>query len=113
MQMHTDFRVPTFEELKRHRERAEALGATLLYDRSGDEGEPLYVLADPAGHPSACWLPPSSRSDVLRSTRHVFRVGTLGVSANRGAGNVSDRADQRIPGQGSESNTADQRSFSA
>jgi hypothetical protein len=25
--------------------------ATLLYDRSEDEGEPLYVLADPAGHP--------------------------------------------------------------
>lgn len=51
MQMHMDFRVPTIEELQRHRERAEALGATLLYDRSKDEGEPLYVLADPAGHP--------------------------------------------------------------
>ncbi|HVQ17664.1 MAG TPA: VOC family protein [Actinomycetes bacterium] len=51
MQMHMDFRVPTVEDLERHRERAEALGATLLYDRSDDEGEPLYVLADPAGHP--------------------------------------------------------------
>lgn len=51
MQMHMDFRVPTVEELERHRERAEALGARLLHDRSGDEGEPLYVLADPAGHP--------------------------------------------------------------
>ncbi len=51
MQMHMDFRVPTIEELQRHRERAEALGATLLHDRSEDEGEPLYVLADPAGHP--------------------------------------------------------------
>jgi catechol-2,3-dioxygenase len=51
MQMHMDFRVPTTEELQRHRMRAEALGATLLYDRSEDEGEPLYVLADPAGHP--------------------------------------------------------------
>lgn len=51
MQMHMDFRVPTVEELERHRERAEALGARLLYDRSKDEGEPLYVLADPAGHP--------------------------------------------------------------
>ena len=51
MQMHMDFRVPTIEDLRRHRKRAEALGATLLLDRSDDDGEPLYVLADPAGHP--------------------------------------------------------------
>ncbi len=51
MQMHMDFRVPTTEDLERHRRRAEDLGATLLYDRSKDQGEPLYVMADPAGHP--------------------------------------------------------------
>ena len=51
MQMHMDFKVPTVEDLERHREHAETLGARLLYDRSQDEGEPLYVLADPAGHP--------------------------------------------------------------
>jgi catechol 2,3-dioxygenase-like lactoylglutathione lyase family enzyme len=51
IQMHMDFRVPSVEELERHRARAEALGARLLHDRSRDEGEPLYVLADPAGHP--------------------------------------------------------------
>ncbi len=51
MQMHMDFVVPSVEELERHRERAEELGARLLHDRSADEGEPLYVLADPAGHP--------------------------------------------------------------
>lgn len=51
MQMHMDFKVSTVDELERHRERAEALGARLLYDRSHDDGEPLYVLADPAGHP--------------------------------------------------------------
>jgi catechol-2,3-dioxygenase len=50
-QMHHDFRVPSIEELRRHRQRAEELGATLLYDRSDDDDEPLYVLADPAGHP--------------------------------------------------------------
>jgi catechol 2,3-dioxygenase-like lactoylglutathione lyase family enzyme len=50
-QMHLDFRVPTVDELQRHRGRAEQLGATLLYDRTADAGEPLYVLADPAGHP--------------------------------------------------------------
>jgi catechol 2,3-dioxygenase-like lactoylglutathione lyase family enzyme len=51
MQMHMDFKVRTTDELERHRERAEQLGARLLYDRAQDEGEPLYVLADPAGHP--------------------------------------------------------------
>jgi len=49
--MHHDFRVPGVAELEEQRRRAEALGAVLLSDRSGDENEPLYVLADPAGHP--------------------------------------------------------------
>ena len=43
--------VPTVEELHRHRDRAVALGAEVLHDRSGDAQEPLFVLADPAGHP--------------------------------------------------------------
>lgn len=51
MQMHLDFTVSNFEELRRHRERAEALGAQLLLDRTNDPHEPLYVLADPSGHP--------------------------------------------------------------
>ncbi len=50
-QMHQDYRVASVEELERQRQRAEGLGATLLYDRTADEGEPLYVFADPAGHP--------------------------------------------------------------
>lgn len=50
-QMHQDFRVSSIPELEQQRERAEALGAVLLSDRSGDASEPLYVLADPAGHP--------------------------------------------------------------
>jgi catechol 2,3-dioxygenase-like lactoylglutathione lyase family enzyme len=50
-QMHLDFRVPTADELERQRRRAEDLGAIVLYDRTADEGEPLYVFADPAGHP--------------------------------------------------------------
>lgn len=50
-QMHHDFRVPSNDELERQRQRAEDLGATLLYDRTDDPAEPLYVLADPAGHP--------------------------------------------------------------
>lgn len=51
MQMHMDFRVSTVGDLERHREHAETLGGRLLCDRSEDETEPLYVLADPAGHP--------------------------------------------------------------
>jgi catechol 2,3-dioxygenase-like lactoylglutathione lyase family enzyme len=51
MQMHLDFTVASVEELERHRKRAESLGAELLLDRTDDAEEPLYVLADPAGHP--------------------------------------------------------------
>ena len=60
MQMHMDFAVPTVEEIERHRDRALALGARLLHDRSQDEGEPLYVLADPAGHPFCLLVRPVS-----------------------------------------------------
>ncbi len=51
MQMHMDFTVPTAEDLECHRQRAQELGANVLYDRSQEAGEPLYVMADPAGHP--------------------------------------------------------------
>jgi catechol 2,3-dioxygenase-like lactoylglutathione lyase family enzyme len=51
MQMHLDFTVSSLQELQRHRERAESLGAQLLLDRADDSNEPLYVLADPSGHP--------------------------------------------------------------
>ena len=51
MQLHIDYAVPSLDELHRHRKRAEDLGATLLLDRTAGGSEPLYVLADPAGHP--------------------------------------------------------------
>ena len=51
MQLHVDYAVPSLEELQHHKQRAEALGAEVLLDRTSDAGEPLYVLADPAGHP--------------------------------------------------------------
>lgn len=50
-QMHIDYAVASVDELEHHRRRAEELGARLLHDRTSDSGEPLYVLADPAGHP--------------------------------------------------------------
>jgi catechol 2,3-dioxygenase-like lactoylglutathione lyase family enzyme len=51
MQLHLDFTVPSVEALERQRHRAESLGAKLLLHRTDDPDEPLYVLADPAGHP--------------------------------------------------------------
>ena len=50
-QLHLDTTVDTAEELDAQHERALALGAALLYDRSDDPDEPLRVYADPAGHP--------------------------------------------------------------
>jgi len=50
-QLHLDFSVDTADELQRQRDRALELGATLLRDRFDDESEPLYVFADPSGHP--------------------------------------------------------------
>ena len=50
MQLHIDFSVSSRDELERQKERAIALGAKVLLDRT-EEPEGLYVLADPAGHP--------------------------------------------------------------
>jgi hypothetical protein len=51
MQMHLDTAVETVAELDAQHERALALGAKMIYDRSADPDEPLRVYADPAGHP--------------------------------------------------------------
>jgi catechol 2,3-dioxygenase-like lactoylglutathione lyase family enzyme len=50
-QLHLDTTVPTVADLQAQHERALALGARLLEDRSQDPEEPLRVYADPAGHP--------------------------------------------------------------
>lgn len=50
-QLHLDLSVPTPDELVDQHERALALGARVLEDRFDDPVEPLYVFADPAGHP--------------------------------------------------------------
>ena len=50
-QLHLDLTVAAAADLDTQHERALALGARLLYDRSGDPEEPLRVYADPAGHP--------------------------------------------------------------
>lgn len=50
-QLHIDYLVDDVEALERHKDTALRLGAELRLDRSDDAEEPLYVLADPAGHP--------------------------------------------------------------
>jgi catechol 2,3-dioxygenase-like lactoylglutathione lyase family enzyme len=50
-QLHLDLSVPTMDEFNAQHERALALGAKVLRDRSNDPQEPLRVYADPAGHP--------------------------------------------------------------
>jgi catechol 2,3-dioxygenase-like lactoylglutathione lyase family enzyme len=49
--LHLDLTVPSAEELDRQHQRALALGAEVLLDRSDDPDEALWVYADPAGHP--------------------------------------------------------------
>lgn len=50
MQAHVDFTVTNRRALEDTKERAVALGAQILLDRT-DHEEPLYVFADPSGHP--------------------------------------------------------------
>lgn len=57
-QLHLDLTVSTLAQLDAQHERALALGATLLNDRSDDPEEPLRVYADPAGHPFCIFVAP-------------------------------------------------------
>jgi hypothetical protein len=59
-QLHLDLTVPTVEELVEQDERARSLGARRLLDRFDDPDEPLYVYADPAGHPFCIFVSPST-----------------------------------------------------
>ncbi len=57
-QLHLDMTVADVDELARQHDRALSLGATELEDRSRSVEEPLYVLADPAGHPFCIFVSP-------------------------------------------------------
>jgi hypothetical protein len=50
-QLHLDLTVESAGALREQHDRALSLGAKVLYDRSDDPDEPLYVFADPSGHP--------------------------------------------------------------
>lgn len=49
--LHLDMTVPSAAALRVQHGRALALGARELRDNFDDPDEPLYVFADPAGHP--------------------------------------------------------------
>ena len=57
-QAHLDLSVTTREELDEQHGRALDLGARMLLDRSDDPDEPLYVYADPDGHPFCIFVAP-------------------------------------------------------
>jgi catechol 2,3-dioxygenase-like lactoylglutathione lyase family enzyme len=57
-QLHLDFSVPDAPTLTAQHDRALALGARLLLDRFEDPFEPLYVYADPEGHPFCIFVVP-------------------------------------------------------
>jgi hypothetical protein len=57
-QLHLDLTVADVRELATQRDRALSLGAKVLQDRSTDPDEPLYVFADPAGHPFCIFVSP-------------------------------------------------------
>lgn len=61
--LHLDLTVPTVTDLTAQRDRALKLGARVLQDRSNDEHEPLFVLADPAGHPFCIFVAPGGPDD--------------------------------------------------
>ena len=50
-QLHLDLTVPDREALEEQHRRALDLGARLLHDDSDDAEEPIYIYADPDGHP--------------------------------------------------------------
>jgi catechol 2,3-dioxygenase-like lactoylglutathione lyase family enzyme len=60
--LHLDLTVPTDAALAEQHTRALALGAQLLLDRSDDPDEPLYVYADPAGHPFCIFVGPDQEA---------------------------------------------------
>ena len=78
-QLHLDLTVANREALQREHARALALGARVLRDESQDEIEPIYVYADPAGHPFCIFVapPPAAADEVPVSLRVRVRVRSV------------------------------------
>jgi catechol 2,3-dioxygenase-like lactoylglutathione lyase family enzyme len=61
--LHLDLSVPTVADLNAQHDRAMALGARLLRDRTDDPDEPLRVYADLAGHPFCIFVAAPASND--------------------------------------------------
>ena len=81
MQLHLDLTVPSVEELTVQHDRALALGATVLLDRTDDEDEPLYVFADPEGHPFCIFVAQEAAGSTLSEVPYAAPAGDLTGSA--------------------------------
>jgi catechol 2,3-dioxygenase-like lactoylglutathione lyase family enzyme len=55
-QLHLDLTVPDVPTLRAQHERALSLGARLLADESDDPDEPIFIYADPDGHPFCIYV---------------------------------------------------------
>jgi hypothetical protein len=69
-QLHLDLAVPTRADLDAQHRRVLALGGRVLLDRTDDPDEPLWVHADPAGHPFCIFVPRPRRCDHAARTGH-------------------------------------------
>ncbi len=70
-QLHLDLSVPSSGDLIAQHERIIGLGGRLLADRVDDPDEPLYVYADPSGHPFCVFVasaPDQSMAHVVSAT---------------------------------------------
>jgi catechol 2,3-dioxygenase-like lactoylglutathione lyase family enzyme len=70
-QLHLDLSVPSSEDLIAQHERILALGGGPLSDRVDDPDEPLYVYADPSGHPFCVFVasvPDQSTAHAVSAT---------------------------------------------
>ncbi len=59
-QLHLDLAVGSAGELAAEHEHAVRLGAEVLLDRTDDPEEPLWVFADPSGHPFCIFVAPDA-----------------------------------------------------
>jgi catechol 2,3-dioxygenase-like lactoylglutathione lyase family enzyme len=56
--LHLDLTVPDLAALQEQHQRVLGLGGRVLRDCSDDPDEPIYVYADPAGHPFCIFVYP-------------------------------------------------------
>lgn len=79
--LHLDLTVTSAELLTAEHARVLALGGRLLEDRLDDPDEPLYVYADPAGHPFCIFVAPEG--SALATANEHYCVSVVAVSLSQ------------------------------